>query len=230
MWPPARCPGGDTPSGPAHGSSAPVPRPPGFRFHPSVPGTDFTSPPPVAPSLLLFPFPFSSLPLLLHFPAGSQDLRPPDPDAFAPSCAPQISAGCPQPPAPSRGRSAQPGPIAVGDGGTVVERGGVRQHRAASPGHLPPPAGLLGFAPQTAIRVPPKLHPKCNSRPHSQRRGFRLRCPTTFPWDARTWGRRGDRGCSRSLKPRRELLLFLIHSLWAFFLPPLLPPTILISP
>lgn len=40
--------------------------------------------PTITPSLLLFPFPFSSLPLLLHFPAGSQEFRPPAPAVCVP--------------------------------------------------------------------------------------------------------------------------------------------------
>lgn len=45
------------------------------------------------PSLLLFPFPFSSLPLLLHFPADSQAFRPQDAAAFAPSHLPLTVTG-----------------------------------------------------------------------------------------------------------------------------------------
>lgn len=98
VWALARCPGGDTPSGSVCGPPFPIPTLP-------------LSPPmllspisllPISPGL--FPFPFSSsLPLLLDFPAGSQDLRALDPDTFAGSWQPLIFTGCPQPPTATLG-------------------------------------------------------------------------------------------------------------------------------
>lgn len=150
-----QCPGGDTSSGPASGSSVPVPQPPRFRFHPSAPSTDFTSPLPITPGLILFPFPFSSLPLLLHFPAGSQDLRPPDPHAFAPSCRPLIFAGCLQPPCTH--------PWMLGttwhhhDGGRRDRHGAWRSSAALCCSPRLPPSPLGCWALQAKIRsVPPQ--------------------------------------------------------------------------
>lgn len=92
-------------------------RPAGSAFTPALPAPISLLLPPVAPSLLLFPFPFSSLPLLLHFPAGSQDFRPPDLAAFTLSHLPLIFLGWPRPPAHTLGCSAQPSTIAMGTEG-----------------------------------------------------------------------------------------------------------------
>lgn len=84
-------------------SVAPLSPSPRFLFHPSCSCHRFHFSP-ISPGLLLFPVPFSSsLPLLLGFPAGSQDFRALDPDTFGGSWQPLIFAGCPQPPQPPWG-------------------------------------------------------------------------------------------------------------------------------
>lgn len=92
------------------------------------------------------------------------------------------------------------------------------------------PAGLLGFLTQNTIHAVP--NPKCNSSPHSRQRGFWLCCPLGCMDLGQLRGSRGDRGCSCSLKPCGELLLFLLFVAHGPFscLPLLFLPSILISP
>lgn len=91
--------------------------------------------PPITPSLLLFPFPFSSLPLLLHFLADSQAFRPQDAAAFAPSRLPLTVTGSrPCPPAASRGVTE----------GCSWSREGISSI-GLLPLATPIPGGLLGF-------------------------------------------------------------------------------------
>lgn len=80
---------------------APLSPCPWFLFHPPCSCHRFHFSP---ISLGLFPFPFSSsLPLLLDFPAGSQDFRALCPDTFTGSWQPLIFSGCPQPPTATLG-------------------------------------------------------------------------------------------------------------------------------
>lgn len=195
-------------------------RPTGSAFTPALPAPISLLLPPVAPSLLLFPFPFSSLPLLLHFPAGSQDFRPPDLAAFVLSHLPLIFLGWPRPPAHTLGCSAQPSTIAMGTEGPSW-RGWAASRCSAR-------LGCWALQPKKpSISLPSATQDRRVGRGAF---GFVVPLPSLGiqrPGSAQ--GAQGGRGCSCSLKLHRELLLFLPFVAYGLFscpsppLPPLHP-------